>query len=136
MSDSRGVMVVGVKDFEKSFEHIIDDFLENSVKKPSKGAVRKGGIECRKQLKETSPSNTGRYASGWKMRTKFDGYGGYYVRIYNDVKPGLTHLLEFGHEKFVFGKDTGERVPAHPHIAEAAEHGEGIMLREMANGKV
>lgn len=128
-----GVSVTGVSGFDDAFESIFDDFF-NECKIDSKLAASAGGKACKKMLQETSdPRETGKYAAGWRMRTESDGFGGYYVRIFNASKPSLTHLLEFGHEKFIHGRDTGERVPAHPHIAKAAEHGESVMLRVMTH---
>lgn len=65
--------------------------------------------EGAKQLKATSPKARGKYANSWavkKMNGKFI--------IYNK-KPGLTHLLENGHDVVVNGVKVG-RASAHPHI--------------------
>lgn len=43
------------------------------------------------------------------------------------IEPSLTHLLEFGHEMFVHGHDTGRRVPAHPHISKAYDVGKKVL---------
>lgn len=63
-------------------------------------------------LKKDSPKKTGDYAKGWtSKKTKTDeGYG---KVIYNKDKPGLTHLLEFGHS---INGGKGGRVEAIPHI--------------------
>ena len=124
MSES-GVVLTDVSGFDSAFATIFADFFDQTVM-DSRKAVSAGG---------TDPGMTGEYASGWRMRMKNDRFGGYYVRVYNATKPSLTHLLEMGHEMFVHGRHTGRRVPAHPHIADAAEHGEGVMLRVMADGK-
>lgn len=42
-------------------------------------------------------------------------------------EPSLTHLLEFGHEMFVHGHDTGRRVPAYPHISKAYDVGKKVL---------
>lgn len=134
MSES-GVVLADVSGFDSAFATIFADFFDQTVM-DSKKAVSAGGRACRDMLQGTTdPGMTGEYASGWRMRMKNDRFGGYYVRVYNATKPSLTHLLEMGHEMFVHGRHTGRRVPAHPHIADAAEHGEGVMLRVMADGK-
>lgn len=127
---SKGIYV-DASGFGDAFEGIFDDFLREcdaDVKK----AVQKGGDECKKQLQATEdPRQTGEYAEGWRMRSENDFFGGYYVRVYNTSKPSLTHLLEFGHEKWVHGVDTGERVPGHPHIEPAYEAGAEKIMREL-----
>ena len=62
------------------------------------------------------------YERGWvaykhKMR---DGH--VEAVVANKNAPGLTHLIEKGHELFVYGRDTGRRTKARPHIREAYEN--------------
>jgi len=62
------------------------------------------------------------YEKGWtayKYRLK-DGH--VEAVVANKNAPGLTHLIEKGHEKFVYGRDTGTRTRARPHIRTAYEH--------------
>jgi hypothetical protein len=127
---SKGIYV-DASGFGDAFEGILDDFMDQCTL-DAKKAVQKGGNACKKQLQATTdPRMTGEYAAGWRMRTDNDRFGGYYVRVYNASKPSLTHLLEFGHEKFIHGRDTGERVPAHPHIEPAYETGAETILKEL-----
>ena len=69
-----------------------------------------------KKLKATSPRRPGggKYAKSWTVK-KVNGT----FTIYNK-QPGLTHLLENGHDVVVNGKKVG-RAPAHPHIKEVDE---------------
>lgn len=75
-----------------------------------------------------TPAVTGEYAAGWGYKTEL-GIGHVKVTVHNRKKPGLTHLLEKGHEKFVNGVDTGERVQAYPHIDPAYEVGADRLRR-------
>lgn len=75
-----------------------------------------------------TPAVTGEYAAGWGYETEL-GIGHVKATVHNKKKPGLTHLLEKGHEKFVNGVDTGERVPAYPHIEPAYEVGADRLRR-------
>ncbi len=62
------------------------------------------------------------YEKGWvayKHKLK-DGH--VQAVVANKAAPGLTHLIEKGHELFIFGRDTGRRTKARPHIREAYEH--------------
>ena len=60
-------------------------------------------------LKATSPKARGKYANSWAVKK----VNGKFI-IYNK-KPGLTHLLENGHDVVVNGVKVG-RASAHPHI--------------------
>ena len=72
--------------------------LEETKTDLAKGAV--------KQLKETSPKRTGKYAAGWTRKKK-----GKTIIVHNR-RYQLTHLLEKGH-----AKRGGGRVAARVHIA-------------------
>lgn len=70
-------------------------------------AAAKAGV---KKLKKTSPSRTGEYAKAWKTKTVKTRTGST-TTIYNGEKPGLVHLLEFGHAKV-----NGGRTRAFEHV--------------------
>lgn len=127
-----GTRTVTPDEFEAAFDEIIDAYAEKFERDVRK-AVKKGGSECRKQLRETTvPGATGEYAEGW-VATEEKGFaGGTFVTVHNKGRhASLTHLLENGHEKFVYGHDTGGRVPAYKHIAPAYETGREAMLEAL-----
>ncbi len=129
MTDTRTVTPDG---FEAAFDEIIDAY-EREFERDVRKAVKKGGEACRKQLQQTNvPGATGEYAKGWTA-TEEKGYsGGTFVTVHNKGRhASLSHLLENGHEKFVHGRDTGERVPAYKHIAPAYETGKEAMLEAL-----
>ena len=72
-----------------------------------------------KQLKKTSPKNTGTYAQNWKIKkADYSKYRlGKFVVFNADPTYRLTHLLEYGHAL----KGGTVRVKAIPHIAPAEE---------------
>ena len=78
-------------------------------------ALKAGAKEAVKALKYTSPAKSGDYAKGWAVKQQ----KGNYV-VYNKKKPGLTHLLENGHDVVVNGQKYGH-VNAKPHIKEVEE---------------
>lgn len=53
--------------------------------------------KAKKDVIAMSPVNSGEYKRGWTVRTKRLKYGFDGV-IYNKDKPGLTHLLNNGHQ--------------------------------------
>lgn len=62
------------------------------------------------------------YEKGWKAY-KYAAHDGHVEAVVaNKNAPGLTHLIEYGHELFVYGCDTGRRTRARPHIRDAYEY--------------
>ncbi len=63
-----------------------------------------------------------KYGANWKSARERKTSGGCEYKVYNENLPGLTHLLENGHEIVTRqGKATGKRTKAIPHIAPAAD---------------
>lgn len=83
--------------------------------------ARAAGRHAVQELKAMSPIRTGAYAKSWKSSSRGGATGLVTVTVHNAGKPGLTHLLEKGHAKWLFGHPTGGRVRAFPHIAPAYE---------------
>jgi hypothetical protein len=80
------------------------------------------GKEAVKQLRQTSPKKTGKYAKSWTMTTE-KAIGQPDLRTIHAKAPHyrLTHLLEHGH-----AKRGGGRVEGKPHIRPAEE----MVIRE------
>lgn len=71
--------------------------------------------EAAKQLQGTSPTGSGKYASGWRQKTTSSTLDIHAV-VYNAKSPGLAHLLENGHLM-----RNGKRSAAYPHIKPVEE---------------
>lgn len=71
--------------------------------------MKSGANEAKRALMSLSPARSGKYAKSWAVKKN----KGQYI-VYNK-KPGLTHLLENGHDVVVNGRKVG-RAPAQPHI--------------------
>lgn len=82
-------------------------------------AGKAAGKKAVKRLKSDSPSKTGEYAKNWKVKTVKTRTGAS-TTIYQGKKPGLAHLLEYGHP-IVHGGRTVGQAKAFPHIAAAQE---------------
>ena len=82
------------------YKDITSEELENIAK-----AVAKEGA---KKLKETSPkgagSKKGHYADGWSVKYIRAGTNKFSFVVHNRKKPGLTHLLEKGHQLWQGGR--------------------------------
>ena len=89
-------------------------------------AVKKTARKTVQRLKKTSPKKKGGYSKGWRSKVE-EGIGaGSTAVIYNTKKPGLTHLLEKGHEK----RDGGF-VRGIPHIEPAFRQAAEELERDM-----
>lgn len=119
---------------QKAMDDILDqynrdvtDIMEEEVKKASDEAV--------KTIQSLAPRGSGKYAKSWKVQKITSGTSGVQATV-GASKPyyRLTHLLEHGHYKVLWGKDVGGEVAPRPHIRpgeEAAEKAlyEGLIRR-------
>ena len=62
------------------------------------------------------------YEKGWKAYKHKPKDGHIEAVVANKNAPSLTHLIEKGHELFVYGRDTGRRTKPRPHIKQAYEY--------------
>lgn len=81
-----------------------------------KTAVKKAGTTVRKQIQATAPSDTGKYAKSWSVKSTKETSNSLEVTVYSKNRYQLAHLLEYGHAKRGSG-----RTKAQPHIAPAEE---------------
>lgn len=102
---------------------IVGEYAEKEQGKVNK-AVSAAAKATKRTLAANSPSLTGGYAKGWRIKNTYGGKAKKAV-VYQAKKPGLTHLLEHGH---------GGPHPAgaHPHIEFAYEVGAQILEQELA----
>ncbi len=87
-----------------------------AVAEDLKQAAKKTAEDCAKELRSTSPTATGKYRKGWKVKKAFESGTSARYTVHNATAYQLTHLLEKGH-----AKRGGGRVAAIPHIALAEE---------------
>ena len=82
------------------------------VSAETKEIIRNAGKTAAKELRRTSPKDTGEYAKSWKSKVTSETARTIHVSVYADHhQDSLTHLLENGH-----AKRGGGRVAAIPHI--------------------
>lgn len=105
--------------------HDIPQKCDNAIDR-AEATVSKKAVN---ELKSTSPRGngpqSGRYAKGWGVKKSKDG-----VVIYNKTDPGLTHLLEKGHDIIRKGKKAGHAA-AQPHIKAVEEMVKTEMVEEV-----
>ena len=82
--------------------------------------------KAKRDVINNSPTLSGEYKRGWTIRTKRLKYGFDGV-IYNKDKPGLTHLLNNGHQKAnqygSYGRKEGDN-----HITKARDLAEEYLV--------
>lgn len=103
----------------ETYSKEVDDVVKEQLPKVGKEAV--------KELKQTSPKRTGKYAKGWKSKVEKERLGDKVI-VYNTVYQ-LTHLLEHGHAKV-----NGGYVPGKPHIKPAQDHAEKKAVELITKG--
>lgn len=116
---SNGGVTVSIDGFSECLMSLAEDCVtrdEEALVKSVRRAAHTTSDELRNGA--LTPAMTGEYAAGWRSKTEL-GIGHIKSTIYNAKKPGLTHLLEKGHEIFVQGEPTGHRTRAYPHIEPA-----------------
>lgn len=116
-------------DFAKTINDILKEYGEE-VKETIFDVADDTAKMAKEKLQAESPKHTGKYAKSWKKETKTTRYSKSVV-VYQGAKPTLTWLLESGHAKFLFGRDTGEYVDPVPHIDETNEYAQGYFYDEV-----
>ena len=102
------------KEIETTVAKIIPDVAEDTAR----------------QLNTTSPSLTGEYASGWTETKTTSSLGKVTVNVYNEKKPTLTHLLEYGHALVRGGRTVGN-VRARKHIQSRSDYAEEQLMKKV-----
>lgn len=74
-------------------------------------------------------NRSGDYRKGWRVTFNKLRYG-MEATVHNKVYM-LTHLLESGHAKWLWGRDTGETVRAFPHIEKVNEEAQRRLEEEI-----
>ena len=105
----------------------VDETMQKAIDEVSKQAV----LELRAASSENGWKN---YARGWVYESKADKKGIRRNVLYNKKYGQLTHLLENGHEKILWGKkpvSVGTRVSGKPHIKPVADMIEKELPKEI-----
>lgn len=79
-------------------------------------------------------SPTGAYSQSWTSEQRITSRYSKTSTVYNENHYRLTHLLESGHSKVLWGRKTGERVQAYPHIAPINEKAQENVIRKVEEG--
>jgi hypothetical protein len=103
---------VSIDNLTAEITQAIQQYTED-VSKAIEAEVNNTARTVLDEVKASSPVKTGEYKKGWARKKSTTG-GQIKYTIYNKEKPGIVHLLEFGHAKV-----NGGRVSAIPHLRPA-----------------
>lgn len=113
-----------MKDWAKDLQQMLEGYVKD-VDDAVKEALPKVGKETVKELKTTSPKDTGRYSKGWRQKVETERLGSK-LTVYNADAYQLTHLLENGH-----ASRGGGFVSGRPHIKPAQDKAEKKAVEEI-----
>lgn len=109
-------------------ENILKQYSDDVVAVLPK-AAEKAAKACVKELKANAPKKSGAYAKSFTSKKTKDTSSETEYTVYSN-KPGLAHLLEYGHKLSnqygVYGHS-----PAHPHWAGAEEKANEVFEEEI-----
>ena len=100
---------------EKEIEKALKQYGEE-VKGKLKEQAKKVSDDTVKDLKNTSPKKSGKYAKSWGSIQNEKSVGSVGYTVANKKHYRLTHLLEYGHLT-----RNGKRTKSLPHIEEAEQ---------------
>ena len=118
-----------------SIDELADAVMETmeNVKKVSvdelKKGVKKTGQNIAKDIRNTAPVKTGRYAKSWSSRVTSEASDKIQVTVHSVGRYQLAHLLDHGH-----AKRGGGRVRAIPHIEPATEKNMATLESDLKRG--
>ena len=97
--------------------------VEGNIEKITEKDLKKAAQSTKKKLIAYSPKGPNGYSKGWAYKNLDGGY-----TVYNKAKPGLTHLLNNGHQiKNQYG--SYGRVNGDNHMGRAEQEG----IQELVN---
>ena len=126
---------VGVLDVSKAVSEMIVAYGTdvNEVIDDAFTTVAKEAEEALKQVNKFAPNGhvTGAYSKDWDLMIEpVKRYMRRYV-VYNVDHYQLTHLLESGHAKFLWGRDTGGSVQGYEHIKPINDMAQERIIQEI-----
>lgn len=117
-----------VDELLKEYGEQVFDVLSGTIEDVSKEAV-----QDLRSVSTFSPSGnpTGAYSKSWTYEQRMTGRIGTESVVFNEDHYQLTHLLESGHAKYLWGRPTGETVQGYPHISKVNDEVQEKLIEEI-----
>lgn len=112
----------------KAYGNQVNEVVDDAMK-----AVADDAVEQLRRVRTFSPQGdpTGDYSKDWELMIRpVKRYTREYV-VYNEDHYQLTHLLESGHAKMLWGRDSGETVQGYEHIRPVNDRVQDELVREI-----
>ena len=123
---------VNLNNFASEVTKITKEYADEVTDK-TEAAIIKTAFEAERELHVAgSFGGTGKYKRGWTVTFNKLRYGLEAV-VHNKLFM-LTHLLESGHSKWLWGRPTNEEVRAFPHIENVNEEAQKMLEEEIRKG--
>lgn len=121
---------ISVDKLSDEISNILSEYSDDVAEETDK-TIREVANEAKDQLKVEGDfeNRTGQYRKGWKVTFEETRLG--LTAIVHNKKYQLTHLLESGHAKWLFGRYTGETVRAFPHIEKVNDEAQRKLEEEL-----
>lgn len=123
-----------VNDFTGEVTKILKAYADE-VNDITTEAVMKTAFEAEEQLHVAGDFKNGaksKYRKGWTVT--FEQHRLYIEAIVHNKDYQLTHLLESGHAKWLWGRATNEDVRAFPHIEKVNEEAQRMLQEYIERG--
>ena len=91
-----------------------------------KAEIREVAKETAREIANSAPRDTGKYAKSWKVKTVYESDDDIRIVIHSPKRYMLTHLLESG-----YVRRDGTRVAGRPHIAPAEKRAEEKLSKKV-----
>ena len=89
-------ITVSPENFSKAVKQMFEKYGDEAYE-IAETAAKTAARDTTKELKQTAPQRTGRYARGWSHKAQKNGVTKYSETVYNRTDYQLTHLLEKPH---------------------------------------
>ena len=121
---------VAVNDFTGEVTKFLQGYAEE-VQDSTAAAIMETAFDAEQKLHVAGDfeDRTGKYRKGWTVTFRDFRFG--MEAIVHNARYQLTHLLESGHRKYLWGIDTGEDVRAFPHIEKVNEEAHRMLEEEI-----
>lgn len=121
-------MNVKIAEFDQALQNILNSYSKETTD-ALKDEIKNAAEYCVEQVEARAPGR-GTYASSWRNRKSYEDPLDVRYTVYSK-KYQLVHLLEYGHDKWLWGKETGGMVAPKPHVRPAVDATETQLINRL-----